>query len=240
VAAWMRALAAAAREGVAAPLLPARALGEASAPGEPPPLLRAATPAPLVAVRADPAPGVAAPLLPARALGEPSAPGEPPASLRAATPALLVAARAGPAPHRRLREEPMAPAAARGRVTPQVGRGARGGARVDLSAAVPAMAERRVPATRAAAVAAQSAQEGRRRRAAQVPLYFFLASVRWAGQIGGGGVGGETGEARMASYSLFATVPDVGLASIQAIASGPGEGRRSVRLVNQSATGPGL
>ena len=210
-------------------------------------MLRAATPAPLVAVRAGPAPGVAAPLLPARALGEPSVPGEPPALLRAATAALLVAARAGPAPHW-LRAEPMAPAASRGRVTPQVGRGARVGARVDprrtamaarvqwleaprdLSAAVLAMAERRVPATRAAAVAAQSAQEGRRRRAAQVPLYFSLASVRWAGQIGRGGLAGETDEARMASCSILAAVLDVGLASIRAIASGPGRRQALVTI----------
>lgn len=132
---------------------------------------------------------------------------------RAATPALLVAVRAGPAPHRRLRAEPMAPEAARERVTPQVGRGARVdlrrtamAARVqwleaprDLSAVVPAMAERRVRTTRAAAVAARSAREGRRRRAAQVPLYFFLASVRWAGQIGRGGIACETGEAKNAA-----------------------------------------
>ena len=65
------------------------------------------------------------------------------------------------------------------------------GGAADFSAAVPAMAERRARTTRAAAVAAQSAREGRRGRGAEVPLYFFLACVRWAGQIGRGGLPGR-------------------------------------------------
>jgi hypothetical protein len=144
---------------------------------------------------------------PAPALEEPLDPGEPPAQRRGGTLVLLVAVKADPALHRRPQAEPVVPEGVRVRMARQGARGARvdrGQAPADrmrrlaaslgLSAAVPAMVERRVRTTRAAAVPAQSAQEG---RIATTSSCFCLACVCWPGHARKGMMGWWRASARI-------------------------------------------